>query len=395
MTIQSFDMLPTEEAAKRLHSQGPVPARPYIDPEWFELERKAIFLRTWIHIGHVCELPEPGSFIRRELEFARASLLIVRGRDEQIRAFHNVCVHRGTELVEEAEGRRARFTCRYHAWTYGDDGRLVSAPDFERFYVPKEDCSLRPVALEVCAGLIFVNFDPYPKESVRDFYGPIAEELETLPLARATSFTEYVYEIDANWKLAFDNFQENYHLRFIHPQTGAQTIAAENPFGYPVAYGFSGPHRSQTLWKNPSPPPMAPVMREAMARAMTLAQQDGPLSPKADFKLFPCFHVVNLAFYGFSHTMYPLAVDRTRGAIRIYWTGEAESASRLFTREFNLAALRDIHTEDRAVIEAGQRGLSSGAIPEIHFQDHEMLCRHLHEQVQERVEAYLAEGAGA
>ena len=83
----------------------PVPAKAYYDPEWYARERRAIFLRSWIVIGHICELPDPGSFIKRELEFANASLLIVRGKDGVIRAFHNVCTHRGTQLVAEAEGK--------------------------------------------------------------------------------------------------------------------------------------------------------------------------------------------------------------------------------------------------------------------------------------------------
>ena len=149
MNVQrSIEMLPTEQAAK-LRGEGPVSARPYFDPEWWELERRAIFLRTWLHVGHVCEIPEPGSFVLREVEFARASLLIVRGKDGEVRAFHNVCTHRGTQLVEEAAGRRAQFSCRYHLWTFGTDGRLLSAPDFERFHLTKEDCALKPVQTEV------------------------------------------------------------------------------------------------------------------------------------------------------------------------------------------------------------------------------------------------------
>jgi phenylpropionate dioxygenase-like ring-hydroxylating dioxygenase large terminal subunit len=236
---QSIRMLPTEEAAK-LRGTGPLPARPYYDPEWWELERKAIFMRHWLHVGHVCEIPEAGSFIRREIEFARASLLIVRGRDGAVRTFHNVCTHRGTQLVEEESGKAAKFSCRYHMWTFGADGALLSAPDFERFYVAKEDCALKQVRTEVLAGMIFINFDPEPKETAREFFGPIADEMELLPVARAVDFTEWRYEIDANWKTLFDNFQENYHLRFIHPRTGAQTIGPENPLGYPTHYGFSG-----------------------------------------------------------------------------------------------------------------------------------------------------------
>src|SRR6516164_4425698 len=84
---------------------GPIPAAPYYDPAYYELEREAVFRRSWLHIGHVCELPEPGSFIRREVEVLKASVLVVRGRDGVIRAFHNVCTHRGTQLVEATEGK--------------------------------------------------------------------------------------------------------------------------------------------------------------------------------------------------------------------------------------------------------------------------------------------------
>ena len=100
----------------------PVPAAPYYDETWFGLEREAIFRRTWLNVGHVCELPEPGSFIVRELEFARASVIIARGKDGEIRAFHNVCTHRGTQLTREREGKAATFSCPYHMWTFGNDG---------------------------------------------------------------------------------------------------------------------------------------------------------------------------------------------------------------------------------------------------------------------------------
>ena len=219
----------------------PIPAAPYYDPEYFELERKAIFMRSWLVLGHISEIAEPGSFIRRELEFAKASILIVHGKDGKIRAFHNVCTHRGTQLVEEESGKASSFTCPYHAWNFGYDGELRAAPDFERFFVDKGECSLPKVAVDICAGLIFVNLDPSPGQGLREYLGSYAEELETLPVAKATTFSEYVYEIDGNWKITYDNFQENYHLRFIHPSTGAATISPDNAFGYPVSYGFNGP----------------------------------------------------------------------------------------------------------------------------------------------------------
>ena len=119
MNVQSaITMLPIEEAAK-LRGRGPVSSRPYWDPEWYELERKAIFMRSWLHIGHVCEVPEPGSFIVRNVELARASLLITRSKDGAVRAFHNVCTHRGTQLVqEETEVKRIQLRCQYHMCTF-------------------------------------------------------------------------------------------------------------------------------------------------------------------------------------------------------------------------------------------------------------------------------------
>src|SRR3546814_1501706 len=99
-----------------------------------------------------------------------------------------------------SSGNRSAFTCRYHAWTFNNDGQLRSAPDFDRFYVDKADCALPAVAVDICAGLIFINLDPSPKQSLREFLGPLAEQMETLPVATATTFSEYVYEIDGDRK---------------------------------------------------------------------------------------------------------------------------------------------------------------------------------------------------
>jgi phenylpropionate dioxygenase-like ring-hydroxylating dioxygenase large terminal subunit len=374
---------------------APIPAAPYYDPEWYERERKAIFMRSWIEIGHICELPEPGSFIKRDLEFAAASLLIIHGKDGMIRAFHNVCTHRGTQLVDEAAGKRATFSCPYHLWTFGSEGALLSAPDFEAFGLDKKDCGLKQVPLEICAGLIFVNFAKNP-QPLRPWLGELAEELESLPVAKATIFSEYVYEIDANWKLTYDNFQENYHLRFIHPKSGAATLSPDNPFGYPLAFGFHGPHRTQQIWSNPSAK-ITPVAAIGFGRGAAAAVQrdilSGPHGRKY-FALFPNFFILGTAVQHFSHVIYPISATRSRGVIRLYWVGADGSASERFAREHAMATARDIHSEDRAVITRGQRGLSSGALEHIHFQTQEILCRHLYVSVCAAVEAYEAGQAG-
>ena len=369
----------------------PIPAKYYYDRAWYELERKAIWMRSWLNVGHVCELPEPGSFVRRELEFAKTSLIIVRGKDGTIRAMHNTCTHRGTQLVEEALGRKSTFSCPYHRWTFGTEGALISAPDFERFYITKQDCALRQVATEVCGGLIFICLEP--QQSLREYLGPMAEKLGQVATAQATTFHEYVYDIDANWKLTYDNFQENYHLRFIHPKTAKPAIGSENPFGYPASFSFFGKHRTQTLSAN-SEAEYTPTTALAFTRIMPRLAADGLLElPYAQdyFALFPNFFLLCNPGNNFLHYVMPINGEKSRGVIRLYWKGEDESASVRFGREFGMAVTRDIHAEDVNVIERSQRGLSSGALEHIHFQEKEILCRHLIKVVKDTVEAYQAE----
>jgi len=374
----------------------PIPAKAYYDPAYFELERQAIFMRTWLQIGHVCELPHPGSFIRRELEFAEASILIVRGKDEKIRAFHNVCTHRATQLTSESEGRANAFICPYHMWNFDLEGRLRSAPDFANFYANKEDCALRQVAVDTCGGLIFLNIG-HSGQSLKDFLGDhLVDQLEQAPCARATQFSEYTYDLDANWKLDYDNFQESYHLKFIHSRSGAPSFTTENPFGYPEDFGFFGPHRTQTFWPGYDVDAATALQAFISARQASFAVERGLMPGPTNrqyYALFPNFFLFGSPTQHFSHTVYPLSARRCRGVIRLYWVGEPRSASELLAREYAFVVARDIHTEDVNVIRAGQRGLNSGALEHIHFQAMEGLCRHLYLQSREMVEQYKREQA--
>lgn len=393
MNVENSEMTPT--TAPIDIGTDPIPAKAYYDPEYYELERQSVFMRSWLNVGHVCDLPEVGSFIRREIEFAKASVLIARGKDGKIRSFYNACTHRGTQLENAPCGKKANFSCPYHMWTFGNDGKLLSAPDFERFYVEKSELGLREIATDVHAGLIFINFEKQPRQSLREYLGELADELEKLPVTRATNFSEYVYEIDANWKLTYDNFQENYHLRFIHPKTGKATFDPANPFGYPVSSALFGEHRTQTIWSNPnSADHITPVQMLGFAGGARRAAADGILNhphTRTYFALFPNFFLIGTPTQHFLHTIFPISATKSRGIIRMYWVGADETASVRFAREFTMAATRDVHTEDRGVIEAGQKGLSSGALDFIHFQEQEVLCRHLFMAVDARVQAYKAE----
>ena len=209
--------------------------------------------------------------------------------------------------------------------------------------------------------------------------------------------TNIIYEIDANWKLTYDNFQENYHLRFIHPRSAGPGIGGENPFGYPTSFDLFGLHRTQTIWTDANARPNPVMLLGYMRNAPRLAA-DGILNHAESrnyFALYPNFFLFGSPGQHFLHTVVPLGPEKSRGVIRVYWIGEDETASVRYAREAAMATVRDIHSEDVNVIRAGQRGLSSGALEHVHFQEKEVLCRHLIMLVEQQVEAYRAETAAA
>jgi len=207
-----------------------------------------------------------------------------------------------------------------------------------------------------------------------NWLGDLAERLEALPVARATTFTEYVYEIDANWKLTYDNFQENYHLRFIHARSSGAGTGADNPFGYPVRFRFHGPHRTQTIWSNPAPPKPPYTLALAFGLATVCAREDGVSvsnDAKDYFALFPNFFILGSPLQHFSHVVMPISATRSRGVIRLYWIGEDETASERFAREYLMAA-RARHSWIAGVSISRPKGLTNGSARS----EQEVLCRH-------------------
>ena len=139
---------------------GPVSYEDSISPEHYELERDAIFRRTWLNVGRVEQLPRNGSYFTRELDAARTSVIVVRDMDGEVRAFHNICRHRGNKLVwndyprEEVSGTTRQFTCKYHGWRYGLDGDLTFVQQEGEFFdLDRADFGLVPVRCEVVGGV--------------------------------------------------------------------------------------------------------------------------------------------------------------------------------------------------------------------------------------------------
>ena len=170
----------------------PISYEDSISPEFYELEREAIFKRAWLNVGRVEQLPRKGSYFTKELAVARTSVVIVRGADDEVRAFYNVCRHRGNKLVwsdfpkEETSGVSRQFVCKYHGWRYDLDGACNFVQQEQEFFdLDKADYGLVPVHCDVWAGFIFVNLAKQPEQSLLDFLGPMVTKLENYPFAPA------------------------------------------------------------------------------------------------------------------------------------------------------------------------------------------------------------------
>jgi Rieske 2Fe-2S family protein len=220
----------------------------------FALEKERIFCREWLCAGREEELPSPGDF--RVLDILGESILLVRNRSGQLRAFYNVCRHRGTRLCRDPAASPpahaalpgglsgGRITCPYHQWTYDLDGRLVGAPhmsaaaDFDR-----GQFSLYPVGVDTWGGFVFLNLTPAAA-------APLAQQLEAIPtrcarypLSELRVGHSIRYEVEANWKVLCENYNECYHCAGVHPELCALVPAFREQGGANLDWARGIPHR--------------------------------------------------------------------------------------------------------------------------------------------------------
>lgn len=180
-----------------------VPIDRYTDAAFYDLEMKHFWPKTWLWAGHVNEIPEPGSY--KLFERLGQSVIIARGNDGQVRAFHNVCTHRASSLVQEPHGSVRRFTCPYHAWTFSLDGRLVAVPDQARNFacLDKADHGLVPVRCETMRGMIYLNLDGNALP-LSEYFATTEQELGSFPLEPDPKVVEQYQHVMIHAVLARD-----------------------------------------------------------------------------------------------------------------------------------------------------------------------------------------------
>lgn len=199
---------------ERLARASTLPSEWYIDPAILEQEKQKVFSRAWQLIGRVEQVKSPGDYFTTSV--ADEPIIVACGPDEKVRAFSNVCRHRAGP-VAEGSGRRKRFRCGYHGWTYSLEGRLLSTPEFEGVECFSKTANCLPeFQVDTWAGFIFVNLDRHCP--------PLAEVLEDLPariahrdLSQMRLAARRDWYIDCNWKVYVDNYLEGYHIPTVHP----------------------------------------------------------------------------------------------------------------------------------------------------------------------------------
>jgi len=346
----------TYEADEEHLAATTLPGSAYSDPAVLQSEFQRIFARDWLCVGREEQIPEHGGFFTRSL--GTESVLVVRGKDGEARAFHNVCRHRGTRIVDRESGTTLKsVACRYHAWTYSTEGGLVGAPHTEDLVdFRKEDFGLFPVRLERWGGLLWMNLDPEAPPLHRDF-GEFFTRFDRFSLADLRMGARKVYEVDANWKILIENYSECYHCAPVHPDlnrithytTGANDAFMARGDGRAKFGGgymtFNKDYQSMTWTGYTNRPPLEAMTEEDRRRIYYFV-----LFPNLFFSLHPDFLMV--------HTVWPASPSHSR--IECEWYFDSRTMARDDFDASDAVDLWDlINRQDWSVCEDTQRGVSS------------------------------------
>ena len=221
-------MLEFNHLLKNYQEGKTLPQDFYTDSNIFSEEMKRIYFKQWLMVDHISRIPNPGDYFVFDAE--KESIIVIRGRDNEVRAFYNVCTHRGSRICLDEEGSKKLLVCPYHAWSFSAEGELKAArfmpEDFK-----KEEWGLRECHLKIYEGLIFINLSD-SSNNFEEFISPTKKFIEFHGLSNAKIAHRQYYPTKGNWKLTLDNFHECYHCQPSHPE-----YCQVHDKDYIIAYG--------------------------------------------------------------------------------------------------------------------------------------------------------------
>lgn len=351
-----------------------------------------IFRKSWLAVGHDYDLPNPGDFRTRKIPGLNYNILITRGKDGKIRAFHNICRHRGNMLVcKEAGSSRQGFSCAYHGWTYNIDGTVRGITDREQFPpYGNEALGLKEIRCEVRHTFIFLNFDD-EADSLDAWLAELApSNLYEGFFDNFRSTDLYTATIKANWNLVMDAFSEAYHTLFVHKNTATDYLGGDdNKMRHVPRMDIMDLHARHSVAANPA---HKWADSEKLAYAHTArafpsfdSNSEG-LPPGVDFgklehwafdivKFFPNLFILTGRDWFIEGYVWPSAANETLYEWNIYLRNPKSYGERV-AQEFSYIIGREIACEDLFLLERQQEALESAAVKDYFLSFQELVVAH-------------------
>ena len=347
----------------------------YHSPALLELEKQHVFREHWQIACHVSDIPEPGNYLAMDVVGERA--LILRGQDGAVRAFHNICRHRGSRLVADEKGScRNALVCPFHGWVYNLDGTLRGAARPKSFPpLDKNEFALKALECEVWQGFVFIRFAPGPQPSVADLMKPFEKELAHYRAEEMVPTGDiWTQETPVNWKSVRDVDNEGYHVAMAHPalQDLYGSTYYDEPFvdGLCRSFATYNPHAGRR-WSVRNYVKISPENR-ALPERLRKAWIYFGLFPNAVIAVTP----ETVQFY----QEFPLGVGRTLLRGGIYRYRQEERAHRL-ARYLALRIDRDTQAEDVQLTVWSNEAMTSNAFAGFYLSDLEYGVRTHHDHL--------------
>ncbi len=332
-----------------------LPNAAYQSREWLELENRRIFARNWVFAAADGELAEAGAI--KPMEIGGAPIFLVRSEDGDVRAFHNVCRHRGTQLID-APCRKTAIICPYHAWGFRLDGTIRSRPHFtgadsiEKF--PQDGDSalnLYPVRTATWNGCHFVDLSGQAPDLL-DWLRPMLDRTQAFDFSLIRWIGKTSYTIRSNWKLVLENYMEGYHVFSAHPRLIAHA---------PMDVRWSGEWMEHVFYNDYVAPKLTEGRGDGLPHYPGLSDED--IRRGMWFAAFPNFAAEVYADQFVVLATYPVAPDETLEELHFFVVGDdaATSPDHAQGREELMKMWHDLNLEDVGLLERLQRGRRSPA----------------------------------
>ncbi|WP_066552907.1 aromatic ring-hydroxylating oxygenase subunit alpha [Croceicoccus bisphenolivorans] len=360
--------------------------------ESYQRDLDQIFRKSWLAVGHDYDIPNAGDFRTRTIPGLNYNILVVRGKDDRVRAFHNICRHRGNMLVCKEKGSsRQGFSCGYHGWTYNIDGSVRGITDRDQFPpYGNEALGLKEIRCEVRHSFIFINFDA-EAASLDDWLAELAPDNLYEGFFHSFEKTNlYSATIQCNWNIVMDAFSEAYHTLFVHKNTATDYLGGDdNKMRHVPAMDIMDLHARHSVAANPShkwADTETLAYRHTNRAFPSFDSNSEGLPPGLDFgnlqnwafdivKFFPNLILLTGRDWFIEGYAWPSAADETIYEWNIYHRTPKTYGERV-AQEFSYVIGREIACEDLFLLERQQQALQSEAVTDYFLSFQELVVAH-------------------